>query len=742
MHGDLSKMIEIGQSALGSLGIVSEPDGSSLMYVRRIPARGALAAEEIDLLASAARWMTTIREPRVCAPLLVQAEGATLSVATTYHEGEPLRSLLRLASFRARPFPINVALRVAMDVLAAARAIASMGAPQRIGRSLCGGLLPDSIVVGRDGTTTLLDAGVASAATRIPMLSNQPDVIGYRSPEQLTSWETVDERTDVFAVGVLLWEMLSNKRLFVGTTSEVVAERVRSFVVPSLENVRPAKGEPVPYGLTDVVQRAMQRPIEQRQQGIGALLEELASIGGRQPATDTEVAAFVEDLAGRTIDARNRTIERGARPLIARRTVDLAARPAAAPSRPAPTMPSIPVASVVRETPSNPPSAPGSRDQHRPMTRHRTLVGVAPPGLNLPSPPSAVSSSDARSSVPDARQPATRPRSLPRSRTLVGVAPPALGAAAPNPMARVPAQPSPPALSDLGDSPAVLPVQLEPVQDPGVDSPAAERSSPITLPGASALPLPSRPSQDSSRLPPVEIADPDGIRLPGVASLPVPPAAPKPAQDQVSEQATAASAPEPIFSTAEQEAGLSSTDIGSASTVDAVPEPAPVEDSDLELPVSVLRPAIPRLAWFVGAGVLLLLVVVVLLLTLHGTQGPVQVDTEPSAKEPTHQESATSKRASSTPAPIAAPKGRTGADTSAATSDTSSVKVATTDQTAAPSAPDAATADEPKSGTEDQPSTEKPTRENSEHLSSKARRVQPSTSRAGTKKKVYVPSGI
>ena len=68
-----------------------------------------------------------------------------------------------------------------------------------------GGLVPDGLLVATFGETMLLEAGLAGSALTIPShRSSHPDVIAYRAPEQLEPGRTIDERADVFTVGILL----------------------------------------------------------------------------------------------------------------------------------------------------------------------------------------------------------------------------------------------------------------------------------------------------------------------------------------------------------------------------------------------------------------------------------------------------------------------------------------------------------------------------------------------------------
>src|SRR5262249_52956010 len=97
---------------------------------------------------------------------------------------------------------------------------------------------PQNILVGADGLARVLDFGVARAIGRLSSSSDGriKGKLAYMSPEQLRA-EAVDRRTDVYAVGVVLWEALAGTRLFAGCDSGEVIARVLAGHVPNLRDV-------------------------------------------------------------------------------------------------------------------------------------------------------------------------------------------------------------------------------------------------------------------------------------------------------------------------------------------------------------------------------------------------------------------------------------------------------------------------------------------------------------------------
>src|SRR5690606_36517006 len=112
----------------------------------------------------------------------------------------------------------------------------------------------------------------------------------YMSPEQ-SRGENVDARTDVFALGIVLWEMLTGGRLFDGDSELAVLRAVQQSVI-----AHPARLNPdVPEELDAVVMKALERDLDARFQTAGELERALVQcvLNHARTADDTDVSSFV-----------------------------------------------------------------------------------------------------------------------------------------------------------------------------------------------------------------------------------------------------------------------------------------------------------------------------------------------------------------------------------------------------------------------------------------------------------------
>jgi serine/threonine protein kinase len=131
---------------------------------------------------------------------------------------------------------------------------------------------PQNILISYEGDAKVIDFGIAKAANRSQ--KTQAGILkgkfGYMSPEQVRGMP-IDRRSDIFAVGVLLYEMLTGEKLFVGESDFSTLEKVRNADVPLPSEFNPN----IPKGLEKVVLKALAREPEDRYQWASDLQEDL-----------------------------------------------------------------------------------------------------------------------------------------------------------------------------------------------------------------------------------------------------------------------------------------------------------------------------------------------------------------------------------------------------------------------------------------------------------------------------------
>ncbi|HWO22140.1 MAG TPA: serine/threonine-protein kinase [Kofleriaceae bacterium] len=272
-----------------------------LVCIKRILPHLAKDQQLVEMFLAEARIAAQISHPNVCQVFeLGEIEGRYF-IAMEYLEGVPFSCFRRRDLYPGHPDP---------------RLIAGLGA------QACEGLhhahqlkRPDGSpleVVHRDvssnnlfatvdGVVKVLDFGIAKVqdASVRTTTGSVKGTYAYMSPEQLRG-ERVDRRTDVFAMGIVLWELFARRHLFRRETDFLTFQAITSEPIPEVAELRPD----VPPELSQTIARALSRDREERYPTARALGEALAqsvqSIGGPWSA------AMIADELARAFEVRMR----------------------------------------------------------------------------------------------------------------------------------------------------------------------------------------------------------------------------------------------------------------------------------------------------------------------------------------------------------------------------------------------------------------------------------------------------
>lgn len=211
-----------------------------------------------------------------------EMDDRTAYIVMEFVEGVPLRVMLR----RTRILPLDVVLEIMWQAALATAAAHAQGIVHR-------DLKPENLIarVGDDGALTIkvVDFGLAKLlSSDSTQLTSPADMIGtpkYMAPEQFTG-EDVDERVDVYALGVVLFEMLAGRPPFEGTFPEVVGKHLH-VEPPSFESL----GARLPEGVERVVRRALAKDPRERQLTPMELARDLARALGVNVTPGTSIIA-------------------------------------------------------------------------------------------------------------------------------------------------------------------------------------------------------------------------------------------------------------------------------------------------------------------------------------------------------------------------------------------------------------------------------------------------------------------
>ena len=210
---------------------------------------------------------------------LGEHDGRTFLVMGFY-EGETLRQKIDHG-----PMPIEAVLDVAIQT---ARGLSRAHEAGIIHRDI----KPANLMVTTRGEVKILDFGLAKLAGRT-MLTRSGSALGtaaYMSPEQARG-ESVDHRTDIWSLGVVLYEMIAGRRPFTSDYEQALIYQILNTEPEPLSKVRPE----TPTGLAQIVGHTLAKPAAERYQRVELLLEDLTAVSeGLRPVTAKPRAAAVK----------------------------------------------------------------------------------------------------------------------------------------------------------------------------------------------------------------------------------------------------------------------------------------------------------------------------------------------------------------------------------------------------------------------------------------------------------------
>ena len=225
--------------------------------------------------------------------------GSSYYIAMEFVSGRDLRTVLRKAKEYGKAFPEAVAAFVTMKMASALDyAHRKRGFDDRELKLVHRDVSPQNILISTEGAVKLVDFGIAKAATKAShtVAGALKGKLLYMSPEQALG-QPLDNRSDLYSLGLVLFEMLTGERCFQADSEMGVLEKVRRGRIGDLRSLNPE----VSPEMAEIVGRALHKSVEQRYASARLLerdLRDLLMKRGHLPA-EHDIAEYLEAvLAG------------------------------------------------------------------------------------------------------------------------------------------------------------------------------------------------------------------------------------------------------------------------------------------------------------------------------------------------------------------------------------------------------------------------------------------------------------
>jgi serine/threonine protein kinase len=286
-----------------------------LCVIKKVLSSLAEDAQFISRFIDEAQVAIKLQHVNVAQVFEVGRVGDEYFLALEYLEGRDLRRLLTVTARQGRRIPPPIALFIAREMangLAYAhRRTDAEGKP--LGLVHCD-ISPPNVLVSFEGETKIIDFGIAKSALRATATDPKMGFgkFGYMAPEQLVRGGVVDARTDLYAVGAVLFELLTGERLYeVGDNPDY---RALARMVVKGEHRQPSQLDPTLARFDALVSRMLRPRPEERFQTAAELRDAVQeSLVAIAPTISTDaVASFLRDVFAPEMASQRELLDRAA----------------------------------------------------------------------------------------------------------------------------------------------------------------------------------------------------------------------------------------------------------------------------------------------------------------------------------------------------------------------------------------------------------------------------------------------
>jgi serine/threonine protein kinase/tetratricopeptide (TPR) repeat protein len=263
---------ELGKGGMGKVYKVFDKEVNAKVALKLIKPEIASDKKTIERFRNELKVARDIAHKNVCRMYDLGKEEGAYYITMEYVSGEDLKSFIRRSGLISTGKAISIAKQVCEGLLEAHR----LGVVHR-------DLKPQNIMIDKEGNARIMDFGIARSL-REKGITGSGVMIGtpeYMSPEQVEAKE-VDQRSDIYSLGIIMYEMLTGRLPFEADTPFAVGVKHKSETPKSPKELNPQ----IPDDLSGIILKCLEKDKENRYQSAGDVKTELERIEQGLPTTE------------------------------------------------------------------------------------------------------------------------------------------------------------------------------------------------------------------------------------------------------------------------------------------------------------------------------------------------------------------------------------------------------------------------------------------------------------------------
>ena len=278
---------KLGAGGMGEVFLAEDTKLERKVALKFLPAQFSADVEERKRFIHEAKAAAALNHPNIVTVHEIGEHEGQIFIAMEYVEGRTLKEIIDVGARRAvplpitpHPLPITQVIDIAVQIASGLSAAHAKGIVHR-------DLKPANIMLSEQGQAKIVDFGLAKlkGMSRLTRSGTTLGTVAYMSPEQALG-KKVDQRTDIWSLGVILYEILAGQLPFRGEYDQAVLYAVINEEPESISKIR----SDIPDELQRIVRRALAKRPENRYQSANELLKELKQF--HQSVVAPETVAF------------------------------------------------------------------------------------------------------------------------------------------------------------------------------------------------------------------------------------------------------------------------------------------------------------------------------------------------------------------------------------------------------------------------------------------------------------------